>query len=265
MESVASIAGTSSRSVARRPTSGPVELVHTVPWAVHPPLGPTARPARVTPSISPQIHRATSAHSRARRAALVAVAHRTGFARASPTRPYKMTEPSRLHRPYCCSDFCTGHIVDTDSRRRHHSSLGRSSPHHHSAGRPAAGSTNDPQYRSRGHGPRLAREDRVQARAGLLPNLNYNNSFIYTQGTGALPSTARRYAGCPTSRFIANNGVHEYISQADVHRVSLAYQCRGLSPLLRGPGAGPSQSRDRRPRLGRHRDPVVLRIGRGPA
>ncbi len=78
---------------------------------------------------------------------------------------------------------------------------------------------NDPQYRSAITDLGLAREDRVQARAGLLPNLNYNNSFIYTQGTGLLPlSCATSALGCPTSRFIANNGVHEYISQADVHQ-----------------------------------------------
>jgi outer membrane protein TolC len=69
---------------------------------------------------------------------------------------------------------------------------------------------NDPQYRSAVTDLGLAREDRVQARAGLLPNLSYNNSFVYTQGTGA-PATA-------PAKFIANNGVHEYISQADVHQ-----------------------------------------------
>jgi len=68
---------------------------------------------------------------------------------------------------------------------------------------------NDPQYRSAAVTDLgVAREDRVQARAGLLPNVNYNTSFIYTQGTG-VPSVAK---------FIANNGVHEYISQADVHQ-----------------------------------------------
>ncbi len=78
---------------------------------------------------------------------------------------------------------------------------------------------NDPQYRSAITDLGLAREDRVQARAGLLPNLNYNNSFIYTQGTGPLPvNCATNTLGCPTSKFIANNGVHEYISQADVHQ-----------------------------------------------
>ena len=77
---------------------------------------------------------------------------------------------------------------------------------------------NDPQYRSAITDLGLAREDRVQARAGLLPNVSYNNSFIYTQGTGPLPASCQtNTAGCPTSRFIANNGVHEYISQANAH------------------------------------------------
>jgi outer membrane protein TolC len=79
---------------------------------------------------------------------------------------------------------------------------------------------NDPQYRVAAITDLgVAREDRVQARAALLPNLNYNSSFVYTQGTGPLPAICRTSAlGCPNSKFIANNGVHEYISQADVHQ-----------------------------------------------
>jgi len=78
---------------------------------------------------------------------------------------------------------------------------------------------NDPQYRSAVTDLGLAREDRVQARAGLLPDVNYNNSFIYTQGTGPVPATCQTSTlGCPTSRFVANNGVHEYISQGNVHQ-----------------------------------------------
>ncbi|HEY3619829.1 MAG TPA: TolC family protein [Candidatus Sulfotelmatobacter sp.] len=78
---------------------------------------------------------------------------------------------------------------------------------------------NDPQYRAAAVTDLgLAREDRVQARAALLPSLNYDNSFIYTQGTGGVPaSCATSTQGCPTSRFIANNGVHEYISQGNAH------------------------------------------------
>jgi outer membrane protein TolC len=76
---------------------------------------------------------------------------------------------------------------------------------------------NDPQYRSAMTDLGLAKEDRVQARAGLLPSANYNTSFIYTEGTGQ-PTICANNLTCPASRFIANNGVHEYISQGDVHQ-----------------------------------------------
>jgi outer membrane protein TolC len=62
----------------------------------------------------------------------------------------------------------------------------------------------------------MARQDRVQARAALLPSVTYNNSFIYTQGTGQPPACALSIT-CPASRYIANNGVHEYISQGNAH------------------------------------------------
>jgi outer membrane protein TolC len=71
---------------------------------------------------------------------------------------------------------------------------------------------NDPSFHSALTDLGVAREDRVQSRAGLLPSVSYNNSFIYTEGSG-------QAAG----RFVANNGVHEYISQANVHQsVSLS-------------------------------------------
>lgn len=76
---------------------------------------------------------------------------------------------------------------------------------------------NDPQYRSAVTDLGLAHEDRVQARAGLLPDVNYNSSFIYTQGGAQAANCLTSTLGCPTSRYIANNGVHEYISQANVH------------------------------------------------
>ena len=76
--------------------------------------------------------------------------------------------------------------------------------------------TNDPQYHAALTDLGVAHEDRVQARAGLLPGVTYNNSFIYTEGTGQPPACALS-ATCPTSRFIANNGVHEYISQGNAH------------------------------------------------
>ena len=54
----------------------------------------------------------------------------------------------------------------------------------------------------------IAHEDKVQARAGLLPSVNFNNQFIYTEPNGT-----------PSGVFIANNTVHEYLSQGDVHQV----------------------------------------------
>jgi outer membrane protein TolC len=66
---------------------------------------------------------------------------------------------------------------------------------------------NEPQYRAALTQYGVAREARVQNRAVLLPNVNYNASYIYTEGNGI-----------GLGRFIANNGVHEYISQGTVHQ-----------------------------------------------
>ena len=65
---------------------------------------------------------------------------------------------------------------------------------------------NSPQFQAAVTELGLAREDRYQSRAALLPGVDYNNSFIYTQGNGTA-----------SARFIANNGVHEYISQGVAH------------------------------------------------
>lgn len=59
----------------------------------------------------------------------------------------------------------------------------------------------------------VVRQDSAQARNNLLPSVTYDNSAIYTQGTGSVAAVA----GAPPVVFIANNAVHEYISQANVH------------------------------------------------
>jgi outer membrane protein TolC len=51
----------------------------------------------------------------------------------------------------------------------------------------------------------IARQDRYQAGAALLPSVTYNNQAISTSVSKGNPS------------FIANNGPHEYLSQANVH------------------------------------------------
>ncbi|MGA8149726.1 MAG: TolC family protein [Terriglobales bacterium] len=65
----------------------------------------------------------------------------------------------------------------------------------------------NPEYRASLTEFGLAKQDKVQSRAALLPNVNFATSFLYTQGNGT-----------PAARYIANNGVHEYISQGDVHQ-----------------------------------------------
>ena len=65
---------------------------------------------------------------------------------------------------------------------------------------------NSPQFQAAVTESKIAHEDRVQARAALLPSLNYNNQYLYTEGNST-----------PSGRIIANNGVHEYISQGNPH------------------------------------------------
>jgi outer membrane protein TolC len=55
----------------------------------------------------------------------------------------------------------------------------------------------------------MARQDRYQAGTALLPSVNYNTQALYTQSNG--PGNGLRY--------IANNAVHEYVSQGNVHEV----------------------------------------------
>jgi outer membrane protein TolC len=65
----------------------------------------------------------------------------------------------------------------------------------------------NPEYRAALTEYGLAREDKVQGRAALLPSLNYGAQFLYTEGNGT-----------SSGRFIANNGVHEYLSQGNAHQ-----------------------------------------------
>jgi outer membrane protein TolC len=67
---------------------------------------------------------------------------------------------------------------------------------------------NNAQFQTAATDALLAREDRVQARAALLPSVNYTTSYLYTEGNGTA-----------SGRFIANNGVHEYLAQGNAHEV----------------------------------------------
>lgn len=71
---------------------------------------------------------------------------------------------------------------------------------------------NEPQFHSALADRGVAHENAVQARAALLPSVNYNAAYLYTQGNGT-----------STGRFVGANGVHEYISQGTAQQ-SLSFQ-----------------------------------------
>ncbi len=63
-----------------------------------------------------------------------------------------------------------------------------------------------PQFQSAVAATGIARQDRVQARAAFLPSVNYTTQYLYTEGNHTLSGV-----------FIANNAVHEYLSQGNAH------------------------------------------------
>jgi len=65
----------------------------------------------------------------------------------------------------------------------------------------------NPDYHSVVTDYKVAKEDKVQSRAALLPNVTFGTTYLYTEGNGT-----------GLVRYIANNSVHEYISQGNVHQ-----------------------------------------------
>ncbi len=53
---------------------------------------------------------------------------------------------------------------------------------------------------------RLAHEDKVQAKAAMLPSVNWLNGYTFTQNNGS-----------DTGVYVSNNGQHVYTNQANVH------------------------------------------------
>src|SRR3954451_18781700 len=71
----------------------------------------------------------------------------------------------------------------------------------------ARAKANSPEFHAALTEQGIAQQDKVQARATLLPSLNYGSQFVYTQpALDSLP------------RFIANNGVREYIAIGNAHQ-----------------------------------------------
>jgi outer membrane protein TolC len=72
------------------------------------------------------------------------------------------------------------------------------------------------QVQTAGFAVSQAQQDTVQARAARLPSVNAFNQFIYTQGNGT-----------PSGVFVANDGVHVYNEQAQVHEEVLSFVRHG--------------------------------------
>lgn len=64
---------------------------------------------------------------------------------------------------------------------------------------------------------RTAALDRRAAYANLLPNAVYHNQGLYTQPNGLKNQAGQGVSSQPAPRFIANNAVHEYASQAVIN------------------------------------------------
>jgi outer membrane protein TolC len=98
--------------------------------------------------------------------------------------------------------------------------------------------TNEPGFAAAVASTKTAALDRSIARAGLLPSVTYNNEFLYTQPNHcpdtnkicAASSTANDQSVPAPVRFIANNSVHEYVSQGSVTET---FGAQGLNAVSR--------------------------------
>ena len=76
---------------------------------------------------------------------------------------------------------------------------------------------NEPGFATALADSRSAALDRSIARSALLPGVAYHNQYLYTEGTGFATSSVQGGNGSTAApRFIANNAVHEYMSQGVV-------------------------------------------------
>jgi outer membrane protein TolC len=80
---------------------------------------------------------------------------------------------------------------------------------------------NEPTFVAAAAQAKIARLDQAIAKAALLPNVMYHNQYLYTQGGAGFITNPEKaadpaLASSSAPRFIANNAVHEYISQGSV-------------------------------------------------
>jgi outer membrane protein TolC len=88
--------------------------------------------------------------------------------------------------------------------------------------------TNEPIFAASAAEAKAAAIDRSIARAALLPTVDYHNQFLYTQSNRlhSLPGSAPGTQSGPV--FIANNAIHEYMSQGVVNETLGLQQYAGV-------------------------------------
>ncbi|HXR39048.1 MAG TPA: TolC family protein [Terracidiphilus sp.] len=75
----------------------------------------------------------------------------------------------------------------------------------------------EPQFAAALADSRSAGLERSIARAGLLPSAVYHNQALYTQANGQRNQAGQGVGSQPSPKFIANNAVREYASQAQIN------------------------------------------------
>lgn len=78
---------------------------------------------------------------------------------------------------------------------------------------------NQPAFAAARANSKVAGLDRWIAKSALLPGVTYHNQFLYTQPNGEFTSLGAGAGTLATPRFIANNAVHEYMSQGVVNEL----------------------------------------------
>ncbi len=81
---------------------------------------------------------------------------------------------------------------------------------------------NEPTFAAAYAASRVAKLDKSIARSSLLPSVVYHNQYLFTESNHVPLSQTAAAGSEPTTNqtapvFIANNGVHEYVSQAVVN------------------------------------------------
>jgi outer membrane protein TolC len=76
---------------------------------------------------------------------------------------------------------------------------------------------NDPGYAVASADSRVSSLDRSIAKASMLPNVTYHNQYLYTEPNGLTNQAGQGVAAQQAPKFIANNAVREYASQAVVN------------------------------------------------